>query len=451
MADEQQSWIGAMASWGYGMYNYAASTVSSIMGYEDLDVVNPESAGAEHEKENENDQRQQEFSSFRDYIGTDITSLVVLPVWIMQPFTILQNCAEIMEYTDIIDKAVAVEDEYERFAWVVGFFMGPFGTVERTWKPFNPILGETFELECNNGVRFIAEQVSHHPPISAAHAENPNFVYDIVAAPKTKFLGNSVEVYPNGRSRLKLKKTGEEFSLVPPINRAYNVIVGKTWVDTFGDFHMLNNSTGAKCHLVFKPCGWFSAGHYEIAGHIKTADGTPVIALSGKWNSYLDMQKCDGDGEALPDAEKVRLWTCKDKPKDDKYGFTHWARKLMTSEGCANPLPSDSRRRPDRAALEDNETVMSGKYKYELEEMQRAEKKERTAKGLTWTPRWFKPAPDQEILPGELPEEVVPLFEFTGDYYQAAKRPVAEAEHVKGKAFCPWQFPEMHRQVNLYE
>ena len=37
--------------------------------------------------------------------------------------------------------------------------MGPYGCMERTWKPFNPILGETFELDMDKGVRFFAEQV----------------------------------------------------------------------------------------------------------------------------------------------------------------------------------------------------------------------------------------------------------------------------------------------------
>ena len=45
---------------------------------------------------------------------------------------------------------------------MAGFCIGPFGGNERTWKPFNPILGETFELDLpTNGVRFLAEQVQH--------------------------------------------------------------------------------------------------------------------------------------------------------------------------------------------------------------------------------------------------------------------------------------------------
>lgn len=46
-----------------------------------------------------------------------------------------------------------------RLAWVLGFAMGPYGCMERTWKPFNPILGETFEMDLDKGVRFFAEQV----------------------------------------------------------------------------------------------------------------------------------------------------------------------------------------------------------------------------------------------------------------------------------------------------
>lgn len=46
-----------------------------------------------------------------------------------------------------------------RFAWLAAYCVSPFGAAERAWKPFNPILGETFELEIGNGVTYLAEQV----------------------------------------------------------------------------------------------------------------------------------------------------------------------------------------------------------------------------------------------------------------------------------------------------
>lgn len=49
---------------------------------------------------------------------------------------------------------------YYRLALVAAFLVSPFGAAERAWKPFNPLLGETFELDnVGNNVRFMAEQV----------------------------------------------------------------------------------------------------------------------------------------------------------------------------------------------------------------------------------------------------------------------------------------------------
>jgi hypothetical protein len=47
-------------------------------------------------------------------------------------------------------------------ALVATFLVAPFGAAERAWKPFNPMLGETFELEGlgkDKDGRFFAEQV----------------------------------------------------------------------------------------------------------------------------------------------------------------------------------------------------------------------------------------------------------------------------------------------------
>lgn len=443
-ADDSGGFFGAIGS----MVRYAADTVNSVMGfYDDLEVYDPEggSASGAPAAVDPDDKRQQAFKSYKDYIGMDITSLVSLPVWIMEPFTILQRLAEIMEYTEQLDQAAGTEDEYERLAWVLGFAMGPYGCMERTWKPFNPILGETFEVDLDRGVRFFAEQVSHHPPIGVGHGENENWTYDIVSAPSTKFLGNSVEIYPVGRSRIKLKSTGEVYTLRPCNVKAHNVIVGGVWVDNEGDYVLENTTTGARAALYFTPCGWFSSGRYEVSGHILSAEGKKVMALGGKWNDYLDAVRCDEEGDPLPDAEKLHLWKCNEKPEGDKYAFTHFAHKLMSSEGL-NPLPSDSRRRKDRLALQHGDHLEAGAQKVAVEEEQRAEKREREQRGDKWTPRYFTHTPDAPVYDLEFSAEECPLYEFNGEFF---KRPKAAAptEDIAGKDFAPWQYPEIHQDA----
>lgn len=63
-------------------------------------------------------------------------------------------------------------------------------------------------------------------------------------------------------------------------------------------------------------------------------------------------------------AERVCVLQCSDKPADpDKYGFSNFARMLMSGKGL-NPLPSDSRRRPDRAALQVGPTCSFPSFSY---------------------------------------------------------------------------------------
>ena len=42
------------------------------------------------------------------------------------------------------------------------------------------------------------------------------------------------------------------------------MVVGRTWVDSFGDYSLFNATTGAKAEMYFTPCGWFDSGHYEV-------------------------------------------------------------------------------------------------------------------------------------------------------------------------------------------
>ncbi|EFJ40057.1 oxysterol binding protein [Volvox carteri f. nagariensis] len=446
--------FGTLQKWGGSMMTFAQQSFNSLMGWEDLEVVDPEAEKAKKGEETEangllEQERKQAWGTrqFQQYIGADVTSLLSVPVWIMEPFTILQKAAEIMEYTDLLDNADTTADEFDRFAWVAAYCVSPFGAAERAWKPFNPILGETFELAVGDNVRYLAEQVSHHPPICAAHAENGHFRYDLVSAPTTRFLGNSLEVYPYGRTRISLVRSGEVFTLVPPNAMVHNIVIGRTWVDAYGPMTINCITTGAKCRLNFKPCGWFGYGRYQFEGFVYDKEGNKRVMLTGKWNQYVDAVRCDFSDAPLPGAEVRRLWTCTPKPVSDYYSFTHFAHKLNSSEGIRTPLPSDSRRRPDRSKLAAGEMGSAGSEKVRLEEMQRAERREREKRSDSWAPRWFRRVEQPELYEGELELSKVPFWEFTGDYLKLPEAEPGVASNINGKGFCPWQYPDMHERL----
>lgn len=99
-------------------------------------------------------------------------------------------------------------------------------------KPFNPLLGETFEFEIESSqTRVVYEQVSHHPPVSAWHAESPHYVMHGTINPKLRFWGKSIEVKPEGCITLVLKKTNEVYTWKSVNCCVHNIIVGKIWFE----------------------------------------------------------------------------------------------------------------------------------------------------------------------------------------------------------------------------
>ena len=81
-------------------------------------------------------------------------------------------------------------------------------------KPFNPLLGETFELlrtesEVPGGFRLLVEKVTHRPVRLAMHADSALWSFTQSPAPTQKFWGKSAELTTEGRVRLVLRLQGE--------------------------------------------------------------------------------------------------------------------------------------------------------------------------------------------------------------------------------------------------
>lgn len=171
----------------------------------------------------------------KDSIGKDLSKIAV-PVQFNEPIGMLQKIAEIMEYESLLKKANEEEDPALRQIYVAVFILSQYKcTKYRLNKPFNPILGETYELIDPN-FRFIAEQVSHHPPISASYGQGANneYVYWNNTNVKTNFWGASIEVVSIGLSHVRLPRTNEMFSIKRPSTVVHNLILGEMYLEHTG-------------------------------------------------------------------------------------------------------------------------------------------------------------------------------------------------------------------------
>lgn len=136
-----------------------------------------------------------------------------------------------------------------------------------------------------------------------------------------------------------MKSTGDEYYLKPPTAKACNIVIGRTWIDNYGPLSVTHVVTGNKAEVVFTPCGWFGQGRYEFSGYVTEASsGLRKYKIYGKWNSYCDAVAVNDIGSIPEESGKpIRLWSCKEKPKDDYYGRTDF---IVAADKCLG-MPSN--------------------------------------------------------------------------------------------------------------
>ena len=88
----------------------------------------------------------------------------LLKVNFNEPTSILQRMVEDMLYVDLLERAGSCETSLEELAFLAVYSCSVYGTTAvsaRVGKPFNPLLGETFECDrrAELGWRVFIEQV----------------------------------------------------------------------------------------------------------------------------------------------------------------------------------------------------------------------------------------------------------------------------------------------------
>lgn len=116
------------------------------------------------------------------------------------------------------------------------------------------MLGETFELVTED-FRYIAEQVSHHPPISAYYQEGKGYTVSGFLDSKSKFgFGGGkglMELTCIGYQDYFLEQWDETISVSRPKVFAKNIIMGTLYIDYEGDMKVINHRTGEEATITF--------------------------------------------------------------------------------------------------------------------------------------------------------------------------------------------------------
>uniref|UniRef100_A0A1A7Z6Q9 Oxysterol-binding protein n=1 Tax=Iconisemion striatum TaxID=60296 RepID=A0A1A7Z6Q9_9TELE len=316
-----------------------------------------------------------------------------MPVNFNEPLSMLQRLTEDLEYSELLDKAADTEDPFERMVLVAAFAVSGYSSTyyRAGSKPFNPLLGESYEcIREDKGFCFFSEQVSHHPPISACHCESKNFTFWQDVRWKNKFWGKSMEILPIGSVNLMIPRFGDHYEWNKVTTCVHNILSGRRWIEHYGEITIRNmKSSACLCKLTFVKGNYWSSNVNEVQGFVMDQEGKVVHRLFGKWHEGL---YC-----GVPPSAKC-VWRPGSMPMDYElyYGFTRFAIEL--NELCPelkDVLPrTDARFRPDQRHLEEGNLEMATSAKQHIEDAQRARRKWNEENNIKHEPRFFKKVMD---------------------------------------------------------
>ncbi|XP_008578666.1 PREDICTED: oxysterol-binding protein-related protein 9 [Galeopterus variegatus] len=331
-------------------------------------------------------------------LGMDLTK-VVLPTFILERRSLLEMYADFFAHPDLFVSISDQKDPRDRMVQVVKWYLSAFhagrkGSVAK--KPYNPILGEIFQCHwtlpndteentelvsegpvpwvSKNSVTFVAEQVSHHPPISAFYAEcfNKKIQFNAHIWTKSKFLGMSIGVHNIGQGCVSCLDYDEHYILTFP-NGYGRSILTVPWVELGGECNINCSKTGYSANIVFHTKPFYGGKKHRITAEIFSPnDKKSFCSIEGEWNGVMYAKYATGENTVFVDTKKLPIIKKKVRKLEDQ---NEYESRCLWKDVTFNLKVKDI-----DAATE---------AKHRLEERQRAEARERKEKEIQWETRLF--------------------------------------------------------------
>ncbi|KAH8243815.1 hypothetical protein KR032_010415, partial [Drosophila birchii] len=315
--------------------------------------------------------------------GMDL-SKVVLPTFILEPRSFLDKLSDSYYHADLLSKAVQEDDAFTRMKIIVQWYLSSFYKKPKGLKkPYNPILGEKFRCfwQHPSGSRtfYIAEQVSHHPPVSAFYVTNREDGFSITCSilAKSKFYGNSTSAVLEGAATMTLLPRGECYTATTPYAHCKGILMGTLSMELGGKINIECENTGYRTELEFKLKPFLGGADATnvVVGKIKLGKET-LATINGHWDKECRIKDSKTGEETLlfkVDAE------------------------MRSKRLTRHMVPIDSQERFESqflwqhvsAAIAREDQVAATEEKTKLEERQRASAKERANTESTHNPELF--------------------------------------------------------------
>lgn len=343
-------------------------------------------------------------------IGMDLTK-VVLPTFILERRSLLEMYADFFAHPDLFSTIPDFSTPEERMIQLVRWYLSAFHAGRKSSlakKPYNPILGEIFQCkwelpgdgitpstsnndkdnknqpidkqEQEQNLTFVAEQVSHHPPVSAFYAENKEKSISCCAHiyTKSKYLGLSVGVHNIGQGVINLIKHNETYTCTFPSAYGRSILT-VPWVELGGPVTIVCEQTGYKANIEFVMKPFYGGKKHRVTGEILRPSTEPILTIEGEWNGIMYSKSPPNTNEKEIFVDTTNLPVIK---------------KHVNPVTTQESFESRNVWKEVTRALKLKDVNSATAAKSYIEQRQRDQLKERLEHGAKWNTRFFEAAGD---------------------------------------------------------
>ena len=307
-----------------------------------------------------------------------MTQRVPAPVYFNEPISMCQKECEKFYYLDLLTKASNEKNKSLQLGYISAFIIGElFLYLGRNLKPFNPIIGETFEYFDNKKkFRYYSEQICHNPQITAFIGETTDFALygDTENSTSFKILKGAIELDFKKKIHLILKNCNNAHFIY---NRPTIIVKGFIKPPLHNDYYGTTvieniNDKENKCEIKFYEESWTNNVIGLFEGKILNNDEI-IYLIKGNWNNCIYLTDPEGNNKIeLLNINQEQSYL---KNSVDSYELPEYSCNLnVINEKLENNLPqNDSRFRKDIRFLEEGNIKEAQIYKEKYEEKQRKE------------------------------------------------------------------------------
>ena len=244
---------------------------------------------------------------------------ISLPVFIFDKRTMLQVfVTELRTAPYFLSRVYHTPIPVERLKWVTVFFFSQLYHSPFQSKPFNPIIGETFQAKLGD-MNIYLEQTANKPPTASVYCFDDNKTYKFYGhvATTASTGANSCKAHKQGKMTLEFKD-GTRYTFYYPTVWVGGIIVGKCMFNYKHSMSVIDESNELASLIEFK------TNEKKKKGFLGK--------VFGGGSSKKDKDKDNKDVSSLPD--RVEGFICSSKDvKIDVKGNKHSLNKKAVTYG----------------------------------------------------------------------------------------------------------------------